>query len=43
LHRVFSEPGLGVRVAQRALKRARRQYYPARAADEYEDLFLSLI
>ena len=43
LERVFSEPELGARVAQRALKWARKQFDPSRAADEYEKLFLSLI
>lgn len=43
LERLFSEPELGVRVACRALKWARMQFDPVRAADEYENLFLSLI
>ena len=42
LQRVVSEPELGAQVARRALKWARAQFDPTRAADEYERLFLSL-
>jgi glycosyltransferase involved in cell wall biosynthesis len=42
VQRVFSERELGIRVAHRALEWARAQFDPARAADEYERLFLSL-
>ena len=43
LQRLFTEPERAERVARRALRWARKQFDPVRAADEYENLFLSLI
>ena len=43
LEHVFTEPEQSEGAARRALQWARRQFDPARAADEYENLLLSLV